>query len=75
MANNPYKNKVIYGNQTLIDLSSDTVTASSLLSGETAHDGSGAPITGTVVIQHYYTGSSAPSASLGQNGDIYLQTS
>lgn len=75
MANNPYKNKVIYGNQTLIDLSSDTVTASSLLSGETAHDRSGAPITGTVVIQHYYTGSSAPSASLGQNGDIYLQTS
>lgn len=75
MANNPYKNKVIYGNQTLIDLSSDTVTASSLLSGETAHDASGAPITGTVVIQHYYTGSSAPSASLGQNGDVYLQTS
>lgn len=23
----------------------------------------------------YYTGSSAPSASLGENGDIYLQTS
>lgn len=22
----------------------------------------------------YYTGSSAPSSSLGQNGDIYLQT-
>lgn len=27
-----------------------------------------------VPIQHYYTGSSAPSASLGVNGDIYLQT-
>lgn len=23
----------------------------------------------------YYTGSSAPSSSLGENGDIYLQTS
>jgi hypothetical protein len=32
-------------------------------------------VQGTVVIQHYYTGSSAPSSSLGVNGDIYLQTS
>lgn len=32
-------------------------------------------VSGTVVIQHYYTGSSAPSSSLGVNGDIYLQTS
>ena len=28
---------------------------------------------GTVVIQKYYTGASAPSSSLGSNGDIYLQ--
>lgn len=28
---------------------------------------------GTVVIQKYYTGASAPSSSLGNNGDIYLQ--
>lgn len=32
-------------------------------------------VSGTVVIQHYYTGSSSPSSSLGANGDIYLQTS
>ena len=32
-------------------------------------------VSGSVVIQHYYTGSSAPSSSLGSNGDIYLQTS
>ena len=32
-------------------------------------------VSGTVVIQHYYTGSSSPSSSLGVNGDIYLQTS
>lgn len=32
-------------------------------------------VQGSVVIQHYYTGSSAPSSSLGSNGDIYLQTS
>ena len=28
---------------------------------------------GTVVIQKYYTGANAPSSSLGNNGDIYLQ--
>lgn len=40
-------NKVIFGNQTLIDLTSDTVTAADLASGVTAHDASGATITGT----------------------------
>ena len=40
-------NKIIYGNTTLIDLTSDTVTASDLASGKTAHDKSGAIITGT----------------------------
>lgn len=40
-------NKVIYGNTTLIDLTSDTITAADLASGKTAHDKSGAVITGT----------------------------
>lgn len=40
-------NKVIYGNNTLIDLTADTVTASTLLKDVTAHDKSGASITGT----------------------------
>lgn len=31
-------------------------------------------VQGTVVIQHYYTGTSTPSSSLGVNGDIYLMT-
>lgn len=30
-------------------------------------------INGTATFQHYYTGSSAPASSLGNNGDIYLQ--
>ena len=30
-------------------------------------------VTGNVVLQNYYTGSSAPSSSLGNNGDLYLQ--
>ena len=45
---NQYKNKIIYGNQTLIDLTQDTVTAASMLSGVTAHDCSGATVTGTI---------------------------
>lgn len=40
-------NKVKYGGNTLIDLTSDSVTPESLLSGVTAHDKSGNPITGT----------------------------
>lgn len=31
-------------------------------------------VQGSVVINKYYTGSSAPSSSLGNNGDIYLQS-
>lgn len=39
--------KVVYGGKTLIDLTADTVTADNLLNTYTAHDKSGAPITGT----------------------------
>lgn len=39
-------NKIIYGNNTLIDLTADTVEASKMLSGYTAHDRSGTMITG-----------------------------
>ena len=44
---NTYVSKVIYGNQTLIDLTADTVEANKLLIGYTAHGADGAPITGT----------------------------
>lgn len=44
---NQYVNKVVFGNETIIDLTADTITAADLQSGVTAHDRSGAPITGT----------------------------
>ena len=47
MANNQYVNKVVYGTTVLVDLTSDTVTPSTLMEGYTAHDASGALITGT----------------------------
>lgn len=68
------RNKVVYGGETLIDLTADTVTANTLLQGSTAHDKSGAVISGAVQFITYYTGTTDPSASLGQNGDIYLKT-
>ena len=41
-------NKVVYGSNTLIDLTEDTVTAETLAAGATAHDRSGAAIMGTL---------------------------
>lgn len=40
-------NKVVYGNKTLIDLTSDTVTEEVLIGGYTAHKADGTIITGT----------------------------
>lgn len=70
-------NKVQYGNTTLIDLTADTVTADKLMQGYTAHDRTGAVITGTA------TGGSGSGAvwqdaqgyvHLSDEGDIELQT-
>lgn len=41
-------NKVVYNAKVLLDLTSDTVTADKLANGVTAHDKSGAVITGTM---------------------------
>lgn len=43
-----------------------------VISGKTAYV-NGSKITGSLVIQKYYTGTSAPASSLGNNGDIYIQ--
>lgn len=40
--------------------------------GKTAYS-KGRKITGTMVVQHYYTGEIEPSPSVGKDGDIYLQ--
>lgn len=66
--------KVVFAGETIIDLTNDTVSSDVLLSGETAHKADGTQCTGNVVIQVFRTGSSAPSNSLGNNGDLYLQT-
>ena len=56
------------------DVTGVTAAAGDVVSGKDIVDSSGAVVHGSLVIQHYYTGSSAPSSSLGVDGDIYLQT-
>lgn len=63
--------------ETLIDLTSDTVDAAHLLQGYTAHDASGASVAGTAQIPSfvtYYTSTSSPTSSQGEDGDIWLVT-
>lgn len=65
-------NHVVINGEPVVDLRNDTVSADKLLEGATAHDKTGSQITGTVAFATVYTGSGAPAASLGSDGDIYL---
>ena len=56
-------NKVIYGGQTLIDLTGDTVAQSTVLKGATFHDKSGATLTGTC---DYDSNTTDATASAGE---------
>lgn len=66
-------NKINYGNKTLIDLTSDTITSEVLLTGYTAHNSSGNLINGSLECVTYYSGTNDPSASLGNDGDLYFK--
>ena len=65
-------NHVIINGETVVDLRNDTVSSDKLLKGATAHDKTGAAITGTLSFATVYTGSGEPSSSLGEEGDLYL---
>lgn len=61
---NEYVSKVVLSNgTTLIDLTGDTITAADLLTGVTAHDKSGATITGTC---SYDSDTSDDTAAVGE---------
>lgn len=69
------------GAQTIAAVTTTNLSASNILSGitikvgDSSDDDCVASVTGNVSFAAYYTGSSAPSSSLGVNGDIYLKTS
>jgi hypothetical protein len=69
---NQYKNKIIYGGDVLIDLTGDTVTAATLLSGAKAHDKSGAPITGTCAFDADTSDATAVAAEILATKTAYV---
>lgn len=61
--------KVVLGNETLIDLTGDSVSSENLLQGTTAHAANGEQIAGGVVVTPMYTGTKAAieeAIALGQ---------
>lgn len=69
------KNKIIYYGETLIDLTADTVTADKLASGATAHDKSGAVITGTNTYDSDTTDATAAVAEVLKGKTFYARGS
>lgn len=70
---NEHVNKVIYGGQTLIDLTGDTITASDLASGKTAHDKSGAIITGTSTYDADTSNATATASEILSGSTAYVR--
>ena len=70
MPNNKYINKVVINDTTLLDLTEDSVTPKTLVEGATAHDKSGAVITGTVI----NTGNENYIWAKYAYGDVYEET-
>ena len=68
----PEYNKITFNGKT-IDLTGDTVTAADVANGKQFHLPSGVVTTGALSFITCYTGTTDPSSSLGQNGDVYLK--
>lgn len=64
--------KVIYGGKTLIDLTSDTVTADKLLTGITAHGADGELVTGTCSFDSNTTNANAKAAEILAGKTAYV---
>ena len=67
-------NKVVYSGDTLIDITDTTATADKIVQGYFDYGADGTKQNGTLVINKYYTGSTEPSASFGNDGDIYFKS-
>jgi hypothetical protein len=71
MANNQYINKVVYGGNTLIDLTIDDVSASDVLSGKKFHLPSGEPGTGSCTYDADTSDATAVAAEILLNKTAY----
>lgn len=69
---NQYVNKVVVGGVTKLDLTGDTIAASDLLSGKTAHDKTGAPITGTCTFDSDTSDANALAAEILNTKTAYV---
>lgn len=69
---NQYVNKVIVNGQTKIDLTGDTISADKLLSGFTAHDHTGASISGSCSYDADTTDANAVSAEILTGRTAYV---
>ena len=66
---NQYVNKVIIGKEVKLDLTADSVTPDKLAKGITAHDKTGAPITGTSTKTAYARGAKL-TGTMPNNGAV-----
>lgn len=53
-------------------VSDATATAMDIVNGATAYI-NGGKVTGTLVVQNYYTGSIVPESSFGNDSDLYFK--
>lgn len=72
MANNPYVNKVVFGSDTLIDISDTTADPSKVLASEKFYDRSGAPQTGTCTFDADTSDADATAAEILDTKTAYV---
>lgn len=57
-----------------IDISDATATQADIVNGKTAYI-NGGKVTGTLIVQNYYTGTTTPESTIGEDGDLYFKVS
>ena len=72
MANNPYVNKVVFGNTTVMDISDTTADPTKVLASEKFYDRSGAPQTGACTYDADTSDANATAAEILDTKTAYV---